>query len=266
MRGSHLRRSHRAHLEALLILSIASAVVGPACGGKADTDRVNPDQSRTPLAPASAGSDPPSRVASTSRTCGAPPADALPPCTALCIDGQWVPLDADCTPDPLTDCPASPAEIGSDCASYAGGLSCDYAYCSGTVPMRRCSESTALWEPLPIPPCDGSPGTACELTLPVAGSDCAVAGVDCAYRSECTATCLGGQWLVVLYGNANCDPVPIVPVCPERELVTGDGCAYELQECAREACTPGAESRAGHLCSAGVWQDTVISCAPDGGG
>lgn len=106
----------------------------------------------------------------------------------------------------------------------------------------------------------------CEPTLPVPGSDCAVPAVNCSYPGGCaapsTAVCVSGQWLVTYSSGPACNPPAVVPVCPERQLVTGNTCAYEGQECGNEACESGAAARDAHVCSSGLWQAAVVSCPP----
>ena len=270
------RRSRIARCQAALILSFAAAAaLSLACGGKTDrgtTDAEQTDSDRTEVAPTAEAP-----------TAAAPTGAAPEPAGAEAVPDSRVGFcGALCTPPPYFSprCPDVPEAPGASCSGYMRGLTCEYDSvsplslvsepCNGTSLIRHCSESTALWEELPPPTCSPPPPS-CEATLPIAGSDCNEPGVDCSYRSECsgrginTATCLGGQWLVVLHGTANCDPVRIVPVCPERELSTGEACAYPGQECSRETCEPGVSSRAGHLCSAGgVWQDSALLCPPDG--
>jgi hypothetical protein len=44
--------------------------------------------------------------------------------------------------------------------------------------------------------------------------------------------------------------------------VTGEGCAYEGQECGNEACENDAAAHDGHVCTSGQWQAAVVSCPP----
>ena len=272
------RRSRIAHFKTPFILSIAApAVLGLGCGGKTDdvsdpdpiVARNPPPQTQThtgdvllpdiqPPSPACEG-DPPSNNAS---FCAGP--------IWRCVDGEWTPSSGSCNPPPpqSTICPDAPAEVGTSCWSYLGGLTCSYDFCYGaTAPMRRCSETTYQWEEIAAPPCNPPPpdDLYCEATLPVAGSDCTIP-VTCSYPGACespsTATCQAGQWLVVLSSGPACNPPPVVPVCPERELVLGEACVYEGQRCSNEACEPGTESHDGYMCTFGQWLGAVVSCPP----
>jgi len=107
----------------------------------------------------------------------------------------------------------------------------------------------------------------CPESLPFPGADCLVEGQTCSYRTECvgfsepdTATCRFGQWLVQYPPRANCDPAPIQPLCPQREIVADAGCAYEEQTCSREMCLPGPADRQGHQCRDGSWRAVSLSC------
>jgi hypothetical protein len=101
--------------------------------------------------------------------------------------------------------------------------------------------------------------------MPVAGSDCYVEAQTCGYPgcegpTSSTATCVGGQWLVLYSFGPVCNPPPPeIPVCPQRPIVGGATCAYEEQQCFNEACD-GAELRNGFLCVGGRWSGEVFSC------
>ena len=261
------RRSRIAHFKAPFILSVAgSAALGLGCGGKTDDlNRPNPpylvdeEDVAQQLPPTACEGDPPS---GNTDACRGP--------IWMCVDGEWEQSYISCNPpfpqSPI--CPESPADIGTSCASYLGGLSCEYDYCYGTTPMRRCNESTALWEDIPPPTCNPPPPEpeGCADTLPVPGSDCTIPQLSCSYPGACespsTATCVAGQWVVTYSSGPACNPPAVVPVCPERELVSGESCAYGGQECSNEACESGAASHDGYVCSSGQWQAAVVSCPP----
>jgi hypothetical protein len=279
------RRSRIAHFKAPFIISVAgSAALGLGCGGKTDAEAI-------------LTTNPPPQVGTVDgvSTCdGDPPSSNANSCTGpiwSCVDGKWEATTFSCNPPyaQSTVCPESPAEIGTSCGGYLGGLSCDYADgCNGTSPLRRCSESTALWESILPPSCNPPPpdDPRCEATLPVPGSDCTFWEFTCSYPGGCqepaTAVCRAGQWFVTYSSGPACNPPAVIPVCPERQLVNGEDCAYEGQACSNEACEPGAESHAGYVCSANHWQDATVTCpvptnnapdagasdggAPDGGG
>jgi hypothetical protein len=278
------RRSRIAHFKAPFILSVAgSAALGLGCGGKTeDLNRPNPPS----LWQADAEDGAPPVLPTTALPCeGEPPISDSDGCSGpwRCVDGQWK-VGQSCNPPPVrsTVCPTSPPDVGTSCGGYLngylGGLRCDYEYCYGaTAPMRLCSESTGLWEEIPLPSCNPPPPTnvGCEATLPVPGSDCTVAELVCLHPPGCngpnTAVCRSGQWVVSYTIGPACNPpVVIVPVCPEREIVTGEGCPYEGQECgAPVGCEPSAGPLE-YVCSAGQWQAAVVSCpsagnAPDAG-
>ena len=259
------RRSRIAHFKAPFLFSIAApAALGLACGGRTD-DASSPDRN-TSLAEPDAG-----QVATTHECEGRPPVGG--PCSGVsCVDGVWESIPVACNPPPQsTVCPGSAAEVGTSCFGYLPGLTCDYDFCSGdTAPMRRCSELTGQWEALPVPTCNPPGVPPCPETLPVPGSDCQLTEpLTCLFAGGCdgqsSAECRGGQWWVEYSSGPACNPPAVVPVCPERELVAGDECPYEGQACSSEACEAGAESRAGHVCAAGVWQDVALSCTLDGG-
>jgi hypothetical protein len=222
------RRSRIAHFRTPFLLSVAApAALGVACGGNAD-DIDGPEQTSS-LAQAGAGGEAPSAA-----------------------------------------CPAAAADVGTSCLDFVGGLTCEYEFCFSSAPMRRCSESTRRWEDIEVPSCNPpAPGLdGCPFELPVPGSDCVTAEQpDCAYPGSCegssTAVCRSGQWLVAYSSGPACNPPAVVPVCPERELVAGEGCAYEGQTCSRDACESDAGTHPGHVCTSGLWQEVAaISCAP----
>jgi hypothetical protein len=207
-------------------------------------------------------------------TCSAP-APPPGPCgtPATCVNGEWTRPYVSCNPPPIAACPTVMPEIGTSCAGQEAGGSCNYGYCyDASVPQRRCNGSTWLWEEIPVPTCNPPPPTnlACATTMPVPGSDCSFEDQVCGYPgcegpAASTATCRFGQWWVVYSGGPACNPPAVVPVCPEREIVGGQGCAYEEQVCFQDACAAGAEVRIGYQCVGGAWQGELFACAPDAG-
>jgi len=282
---SNSRRSRIAHFKTPFILSIAgSTALGLGCGGKTDAEvSSNRPPANSSLAQGDAEDRLPPVLPETALPCeGTPPSSNTDACRGpiwRCVDGEWEQSYLSCNPPfppPIETCPESPAEIGTPCGDDPPGLSCEYDYCYGKTPMRRCNESTALWEYIPVPTCNPPPPEpeGCEPSMPVPGSDCAAEELVCFYAPGCngpnSAICRSGQWVVTYTIGAACNPpAVVVPVCPERDIVTGEGCAYEGQECGPPPCVPNQTSPR-LVCSAGVWRDAPPpSCpplsVPDGG-
>src|SRR6185295_4578536 len=180
MRVPARRRSRIAQFKAPFIVSVAGpAALGIACGGQAGTAADTADTAQAPgdrsaLARADAGVLPP-QLPITALACkGAAPVDPSP-CHAdpVCEKGEWVLHSVSCNPPNLfRPCPASEPALGASCAGYPADTSCEYEYCSGTQPTRRCNGSQ-LWEQVPLPTCNPPAMIrACPLTMPVPGSDC----------------------------------------------------------------------------------------------
>lgn len=275
------RRSRIAHFKAPFIISIAgSAALAPGCGGKSDADTTehvtaNPPPSES-LAQSDAGDGLPPRLPTTAHPCDGESPSYITTCGGpiwRCVDGEWEAAYFSCNPPPTPSevCPTSAAEVGSFCGSYLGGLTCEYQYCyDATAPMRRCDESTLLWEEILPPTCNPPPPDSfpCEATLPIPGSDCSsIPERVCSYPGGCespsTAVCRSGQWLVTYSSGPACNPPAVVPVCPQQAIARGAGCAYEGQACSNVSCELGAESHDGYVCTAGKWEPRVVSCPPD---
>lgn len=179
-----------------------------------------------------------------------------------------------------TRCPEAFPEDGSSCERYPTGLVCEYEFCDGLGRSASCapvilSRDEGRWEyqwsvdePLCVPLPELAAG--CPASLPAAGADCEGEGLTCNYRTECAgysdpdvALCQFGQWVLQYPPRATCDPVIEPPLCPQREIVAGSGCAYERQRCSAEVCQPGVAERAGYECLDGSWQAASLSCLPE---
>jgi hypothetical protein len=201
------RRSRIAHFKAPFVISVAApAVFGIGCGGKTDPiseqsalahqapvpgtpcDPALPQPDSSDYCPAAACIDglwerptcnPP---APPEPTCPEPPPTAPDDaCTGApsCQDGEWVfPIAACNPPPPSVYCPDEPPTAGDACDPY--GLTCEYDYCGGLVPMFTCNNDTATWEALhltscnpPPPECffDGSCGESADAGAPPTSTD-----------------------------------------------------------------------------------------------
>lgn len=226
----------------LLFVSLAAG--SPGCGGRADSEGSGASQvANDPGACAGSG---------TAGTCGVEAAESAP---------AGEPADS-----VQPGCPAEMPEPGSSCTGYASWIRCEYDYCGDTAPFS-CNRLSGVWEPRVLSCDPGVPLAAgCPTSVPVPGSDCEPEGLGCDYRSECYgavdgdhAQCRFGQWLVVFATTASCDYFGM-PVCPERSIIDGTGCAYEGQNCSPASCPPGTSRRAGHVCRNGVWRATSFTC------
>jgi hypothetical protein len=170
-------------------------------------------------------------------------------------------------PEISTTCPGELPADGTTCSDYARGLTCDYDYCYGEVPMVQCDEAAGVWKHLPLPSCNPPPVQPCPEAMPTAGSDCAPDGEVCGYPGcegpeSSTATCSSGQWYVEYSTGPACNPPAVVPVCPTVVPRLGADCAYEGQACAYGACGDPFNPGFVDTCIAGVWQQIEVSCAP----
>jgi len=282
MSGQTPRRSRIAHFKAPFIVSVAApAAIGLACGGKAEVERLDPTWNPPQIGGSSGTYDPLANVSPTSGGSGGMP--STQPCSGKppvrddsycggyqCVNGEWQPVPSACNPPPLLapTCPATEPQLGTPCAQFGGGMVCEYEYCYGPAPTRRCSYATGLWEALPLPSCNPPE---CPTSMPVAGSDCGAEGQECLYPvcepNLSSATCHFGQWAVVYSPGAACNPPAVVdPVCPQRAIVAGANCWFEEQLCGNGApCVAG--RRYGLQCVGGHWQGEALNCSgePDGG-
>jgi hypothetical protein len=212
--------------------------------------------------------------------------EPLPVCVTgiACINGTWrYSGSGGCNPPwafGFNICPDTEPAVGTSCASAKPGVTCEYAYCYGTAPLVRCSEQSVLWEPLPVPSCNPPPmpEVTCPEQMPTHGADCAHEAQVCAYdgcqgAGTDTATCSYGQWLVRYIPGPACNPpAALTPICPLLEPVTGNGCAFEGQECRYGSCGSVETSSRTATCSSGTWQLQEVPCfgssdaGVDGGG
>jgi hypothetical protein len=265
------KRSRIAHFQAPFIVAVAApAALGLACGGKTDVDPDTVGQAGNgpiynpppyeppeynPLAPGVECQD--GQILAGVDGCGG----------ATCVAGRWAHYGVACNPPALSDCPTVEPAIGSACGEYSGDLTCSYAFCyEAKLPTRRCSAVTGLWEAVPLPSCNPPAPSSCSPDMPTAGSDCIFEGEQCYYPgcegpTSSTATCRYGQWAVVYSIGPACNPPPVVPVCPERDLVSDSSCWYDGQVCPTpNACGPGG-SGAAHVCTNGVWTTIPLPCS-----
>lgn len=199
-----------------------------------------------------------------------------------CFEGSWISYGPTCNPPPVpnTTCPAEEPAIGTSCAGYGPGLSCEYPYCyDATAAKVRCAGETLLWEALPVPTCNPpAPEQVCSDEMPVHGSDCYDDGQRCYYPgcegpASSSASCTFGQWSVQYSFGPACNPPAVPsPVCPGVEPVVGNPCAFEGQVCHYGLCGSLEDPGRAASCNTGAWQQLEVPCLPssdagvDGGG
>jgi len=141
-----------------------------------------------------------------------------------CLYGIWQ-LEGgySCNPPPPQSnvCPEATPEIGSSCAWFVPGLTCEYEYCYGAVaPLARCSETLAVWEAVDVPSCNPPAREFCPDAPPEVGSSCFQSGQLCVYGVACGDVddplrgfeCVADAWQPSAY-----------PECPASAVDAGPG-------------------------------------------
>jgi hypothetical protein len=121
-----------------------------------------------------------------------------------CLNGIWQFEAFACNPPRAlsNSCPESLPDIGTSCADYQPGLTCEYPFCYGMEPQARCSDVSLIWEAVELPSCNPPEPVECPPEAPALGSECYLEDQQCVYGAcgdadspRSAPRCRDGVWV-----------------------------------------------------------------------